>query len=88
MRLTDEYLVAEPLLCHWRILLDISFVVVERTILPGLQLICILDHLFVQPVQDGMTDHVLQKDQSVTSEGSDGNFKIALAKGTIFQLRR
>ena len=84
--LTEINLVAKPLLSHGWILLNVAFVVIERAVLSRLQLICIFDHLLVQTIQDGVVDHVLQNDKTITSECSNRDFDITLIKDTTLCL--
>lgn len=83
---TDVYFVAEPPFRHGRVLLDIALVVIKGTILPRLQLICILDHFLIQAVQDGMVDYILQDDKTVTCKSPNCDFEIALAECAILDL--
>jgi hypothetical protein len=60
---------------HWRsILLDIPWVVVEWTIpLSGLKSVCILDHLFVEPIKAIMRYHILNNDEAILMEAAHRN---------------
>lgn len=86
-RLTGVDVTTEPVGRHGWILLNIAFVVVERAILPRLQLVCILDHFLIQTIQDGMLNHVFQNNKAIAGKGSNGNFEIALAKKATPELR-
>ena len=84
MMLTQKDFISEPLSGHRRILLYISLVIVERTILPRLQLKCILHHLLVQLVENLMRDHIFDNHESIARDGSDGDLEITLEELTVF----
>jgi hypothetical protein len=83
-RLTDVYVVAEPFLSQWGILLDVALVVIERAVLSRLQLVGVFDHLHIQAIENSVVDHVFQHDQAIARQCSNGNLKVALAEAPIF----
>lgn len=86
MPLTQENLLAKPLPHQRRILLDIALVVIERAVLPALQLIRILHHLRIQPIQDLGRNQVFDDDEAIALDSADGDFEVVLGELAIFDL--
>jgi hypothetical protein len=83
--LTSIDAIAEPLSSHWRVLLDVPLVVIEGAILPSLQLICILYHLYVQSIQGSVVDQVFQHYETVAGYRSNSDFEVTLIKTPVLQ---
>lgn len=77
---TNEYIITEPFHRQGWILLDISFIVIEGTVLPCLKTIGVFDHLLVQFVQNRMVYKILEDNKAIARKGSDGDLKILLAE--------
>lgn len=58
-------------------MLEIVWIVVERTVLlPSVELVGVLHHLFVESVEHVMGYHVVDNDETIMIEASYGNFQI------------
>jgi hypothetical protein len=66
----------EPLSGHGRVLLDVSFVVVEGAVFKGLQVVGVLHHFGVEFGEGAVGDHVFEDDEAVAGEGAEGGFEV------------
>jgi hypothetical protein len=73
----------EPLRGHGRVLLDVSFVVVEGAVLKGLQVVGVLDHFGVEFVEGAVGDHVFEDDEAVAGEGAEGSFEVGGGEASL-----